>query len=162
TPTGGPASAPGRATRPRTCSGRAPRSACSRSSPPRRSRSAPGPRVDERGGPRRRPLRDRPTLRPADHPAPPGARPPAARGGVPYMPVLLTATGRVAADTKQYFYLDPGRLLARAGYLWQGNTAFGTVTHENIGYLFPAGPYYWVTEQLLGLPAWVAQRLWLG
>ena len=100
-------------------------------------------------------------------PAPTTTRPQRALGyallaGLAYIPVLLTATGRVAADTKQYFYLDPGRLLARAPYLWQGNTAFGTVTHENIGYLFPAGPYYWVTEKLLGMPAWVAQRLWLG
>ena len=81
--------------------------------------------------------------------------------GLAYLPLLRTSTGRVAADTKQYFYLDPGRLLARAPYLWQGNTAFGTVTHENIGYLFPAGPFYWVLETA-GVPSWVAQRLWLG
>ena len=37
----------------------------------------------------------------------------------------------------------------------------GTVTHQNIGYLFPMGPYYWLLEQI-GLPDWVAQRLWLG
>ncbi|HEY6317829.1 MAG TPA: alpha-(1-_3)-arabinofuranosyltransferase family protein [Acidimicrobiia bacterium] len=78
-----------------------------------------------------------------------------------YIPVMLTATGRVVADTKQYLYLDPGRLLARAPYLWQNNTALGTVTHENIGYLFPAGPFYWVLETA-GVPEWVAQRLWLG
>jgi len=100
-------------------------------------------------------------------PTPTSTRPQRALGygllaALAYIPVLGTATGRVAADTKQYFYLDPGRLLARAAYLWQGNTAFGTVTHENIGYLFPAGPYYWATERFLGLPAWVAQRIWLG
>ncbi|HSO96147.1 MAG TPA: alpha-(1-_3)-arabinofuranosyltransferase family protein [Acidimicrobiia bacterium] len=78
-----------------------------------------------------------------------------------YLPVMWTAPGRVVADTKQYFYLDPGRLLARAPFLWQGNIAFGTVTHENIGYLFPAGPFYWVLENA-GVPSWVAQRLWLG
>ncbi len=81
---------------------------------------------------------------------------------VAYVPVMWTATGRVVADTKQYFYLDVGRLLARAPFLWQSNTAYGTVTHENIGYLFPAGPFYWVLEQGLGVPSWVAQRLWLG
>ncbi|HEV2308962.1 MAG TPA: alpha-(1-_3)-arabinofuranosyltransferase family protein, partial [Acidimicrobiia bacterium] len=78
-----------------------------------------------------------------------------------YVPVMLTSTGRVVADTKQYLYLDPGRLLARAPYLWQNNVALGTVTHENVGYLFPAGPFYWVLETA-GVPAWVAQRLWLG
>ncbi len=78
-----------------------------------------------------------------------------------YIPVLLTSTGRVVADTKQYLYLDPGKLLARAPYIWQNNVALGTVTHENIGYLFPAGPFYWVLETA-GVPQWVAQRLWLG
>ena len=37
----------------------------------------------------------------------------------------------------------------------------GTVTHQTIGYLFPMGPYYWILDQL-GVPDWVAQRLWLG
>ena len=32
-----------------------------------------------------------------------------------YVPPLLTAPGKVAADTKQYLYLDPGRLLCRRG-----------------------------------------------
>ena len=31
-----------------------------------------------------------------------------------YVPLLLTAPGKVGADTKQYLYLDPGRLLERA------------------------------------------------
>ena len=31
-----------------------------------------------------------------------------------YIPPLLTAPGKVAADTKQYLYLDPTRLLERA------------------------------------------------
>ena len=37
----------------------------------------------------------------------------------------------------------------------------GTVTHQYIGYLWPMGPFYWVFDQL-GVPDWVAQRLWLG
>jgi arabinofuranan 3-O-arabinosyltransferase len=78
-----------------------------------------------------------------------------------YIPVILTATGRVVVDTKQYLYLDPGRLLSRAPFLWQPDVHLGTVTHENIGYLFPAGPFYWVFANL-GVPAWVAQRIWLG
>jgi arabinofuranan 3-O-arabinosyltransferase len=78
-----------------------------------------------------------------------------------YVPLLLTAPGEVAADTKQYFYLDPGRLLSRAPFMWDPHTAFGTVTHQNIGYLFPAGPYFWLTNEL-GIPAWISQRLWLG
>ena len=78
-----------------------------------------------------------------------------------YVPLLLTARGRVAADTKTYLYLDPSRLLERAPWMWDPNIGFGTVTHQNIGYLFPMGPWYWVLDQL-GVPDWVAQRLWLG
>jgi arabinofuranan 3-O-arabinosyltransferase len=78
-----------------------------------------------------------------------------------YVPLLLTATGQVAADTKAYLYTDPGRLVARAGWLWDPNVAAGTVTHQTIGYLFPMGPYYWLF-QTLGVPDWIAQRLWLG
>ena len=78
-----------------------------------------------------------------------------------YIPMLLTAPGRVVADTKSYLYLDPGRLLERAPSMWDPNIGLGTVTHQNIGYLFPMGPYYWLTHTL-GVPAWVSQRLWLG
>jgi hypothetical protein len=78
-----------------------------------------------------------------------------------YIPPLLTAPGKVAADTKQYLYLDPTRLLERAPSMWDPNIGLGTVTHQNIGYLFPMGPYYWVLENV-GVPSWVAQRLWLG
>ncbi len=80
---------------------------------------------------------------------------------VAYVPLLLTARGQVGADTKQYLYLDPVRLLERAPSLWDPHVGFGTVTHQNIGYLWPMGPYYWLLERL-GAPDWVAQRLWLG
>ncbi len=78
-----------------------------------------------------------------------------------YVPVLIAHAGRVVADTKQYLYLDPGRVLSRAWSMWDANIGMGTVTHQNIGYLFPMGPYYWTMQQL-GVPDWVAQRLWLG
>ena len=78
-----------------------------------------------------------------------------------YVPPLLTAPGRVAADTKQYLYLDPGRLLARSVSMWDPHVGMGTVTHQTIGYAFPMGPYYWLLDQI-GSPAWVSQRLWLG
>jgi hypothetical protein len=80
---------------------------------------------------------------------------------VAYVPPLLTARGRVGADTKQYLYLDPGRLLSRSVSMWDPHVGMGTVTHQTIGYAFPMGPYYWVLDKL-GSPAWIAQRLWLG
>lgn len=78
-----------------------------------------------------------------------------------YVPLLLTQPGQVGADTKTYLYLDPSRLLSDAPYLWDEGVGTGTITHQNIGYLWPMGPFYWVFETL-GFPDWVAQRLWLG
>ncbi len=76
-----------------------------------------------------------------------------------YIPLLLTAPGYVGADTKQYLYIDPNRLLARAPYLWDKHVGMGGVTHQNIGYLLPQGPWYWIFQELKA-PDWVAQRLW--
>lgn len=78
-----------------------------------------------------------------------------------YVPVLLSHAGKVAADTKQYLYLDPSRLLERAVSMWDPNIGLGTVTHQNIGYVFPMGPYYWLFDKV-GVPDWIAQRIWLG
>ncbi|MEL7209941.1 MAG: alpha-(1-_3)-arabinofuranosyltransferase family protein, partial [Actinomycetota bacterium] len=78
-----------------------------------------------------------------------------------YVPLLLTQPGKVGADTKTYLYLDPARLLAEAPYLWDPGTGLGTVTHQNIGYLWPSGPFYWLFDTV-GIPDWVAQRIWLG
>jgi len=89
------------------------------------------------------------------------ARPGLAFVALCYLPLLLTSPGQVVADTKSYLYLDPGRLLSRAGSMWDPHVGLGTVTHQNIGFLWPMGPYYWVMEQA-GLPDWMAQRLWLG
>lgn len=80
---------------------------------------------------------------------------------VVYTPLLLTAPGVVVADTKTYLYLDPGRLLRRTLSMWDPHVGLGTVPHQQIGFLWPAGPYYWLMEQI-GAPDWVAQRLWIG
>ena len=78
-----------------------------------------------------------------------------------YIPALASSPGRVGVDTKVYLYLDPGRLLRDATSLWEAERALGTVTHQTIGYLWPMGPFFWVFEAV-GLPDWLAQRLWLG
>ncbi len=51
-----------------------------------------------------------------------------------YIPLVLTHRGKVAADTKQYLFLDPGQLLSRAASMWDPNVGMGTVTHQNIGH----------------------------
>ncbi len=81
-------------------------------------------------------------------------------GLLAYMPFLLSP-GSLSSDTKQFLYLDPGRFLARAPYLWDRQVGAGTVSHQHIGYLFPMGPFFWLTESL-GMSDRVAQRLWLG
>lgn len=82
-------------------------------------------------------------------------------GVVAYLPIVLSSPGVVGADTKTYLYLDPSRVLRNATSLWDSDVALGTVTHQNIGYLWPMGPFYWVFETL-GSPDWFAQRIWLG
>ncbi|MFN8051324.1 MAG: alpha-(1-_3)-arabinofuranosyltransferase family protein [Acidimicrobiales bacterium] len=80
---------------------------------------------------------------------------------VSYVPLLLTHRGKLGADTKAYLYLDPAKLMSKAPYLWDPSVGLGTVTHQNIGYLFPMGPYYWLMAEL-HVPDWIAQRLWFG
>ncbi len=78
-----------------------------------------------------------------------------------YVPFLLSSPGRISADSKQYLYLDPGDFLARAPLLWDAHTGAGGVSHQHLGYLFPMGPWFWAAD-LVGVPTWAAQRLWLG
>ncbi|HEX7165773.1 MAG TPA: alpha-(1-_3)-arabinofuranosyltransferase family protein [Acidimicrobiales bacterium] len=85
----------------------------------------------------------------------------AALAAVAYVPLLLTQPGWVGADTKHYLYLDPWRLLQRAASVWDPSIGLGTVSHQNIGYLWPMGPWY-AAFDWLGTPDWVAQRLWLA
>ncbi|MCL9798054.1 alpha-(1-_3)-arabinofuranosyltransferase family protein, partial [Frankia sp. AgKG'84/4] len=80
---------------------------------------------------------------------------------IAYVPLLLTQPGKIGADTKAYLYLDPARMLRRAVSMWDPAIGMGTVTHQNIGYLYPQGLFYWLA-QVAGLPDWVAQRLWTG
>lgn len=75
--------------------------------------------------------------------------------------MFLSAPGKVAADTKQFLYLDPRWLLGRAASLWDASTGLGTVTHQNIGYLWPMGPWFALCD-MVGVPMWIAQRIWLG
>jgi arabinofuranan 3-O-arabinosyltransferase len=78
-----------------------------------------------------------------------------------YGPLLAVRPGVITPDTKTYLYLDPTRFLSQVAFLWDPTVALGTVTHQYVGYLLPMGPFFAVFH-LLGVPVWVAQRLWLG
>jgi arabinofuranan 3-O-arabinosyltransferase len=82
-------------------------------------------------------------------------------GAIAFVPLLVVKRGVETSDTKTYLYLDPGRFLHQVASMWDPSVALGTVTHEYIGYLFPMGPFYWFFS-VIGVPVWVAQRLWLG
>ena len=69
-------------------------------------------------------------------------------GLLAYIPFLLTSRGEISADTKAYLLLDSGKVLERVPFLWDSHINAGTVTHQNIGYLFPLGPWYWIFKTL--------------
>jgi arabinofuranan 3-O-arabinosyltransferase len=45
--------------------------------------------------------------------------------------------------------------------MWDPSRDLGTVTHQNIVLVWPMGVYYWLAHAL-GVPIWLAQRVWLG
>jgi arabinofuranan 3-O-arabinosyltransferase len=78
-----------------------------------------------------------------------------------YLPGLRSSPGKIPGDTKLFLYLDPGRLVSDAIWSWDSRQFGGWVPHQTLSYLWPQGPWYW-TLQHLGVPDWVAQRLWVG
>lgn len=80
---------------------------------------------------------------------------------VAFVPQLLSQPGVIDADTKTYLYYNPAKFLAESLSMWNPNSTLGTVTFQQIGYLWPMGPFYLLTHEL-GIPTWVAERLWVG
>ena len=71
----------------------------------------------------------------------------------------LQAPGMVVPDTKYDLVVDPWRFLSQAAHVWTGTSFAGHVQNQAYGYLFPQGPFFALFD-LVGLPAWLTQRLW--
>jgi arabinofuranan 3-O-arabinosyltransferase len=70
--------------------------------------------------------------------------------------------GRTFFDTRIELSTDPGLFLHRASQVWSSTVDLGHVqSGQFVGYLFPMGPWFAFTHAI-GLPMWIAQRLWLG
>lgn len=71
----------------------------------------------------------------------------------------LQAPGLVVPDTKYDLVVDPSRFLEQATHLWTSLSFGGQVQNQAYGYLFPQGLFFALFD-LVGLPAWLTQRLW--
>jgi arabinofuranan 3-O-arabinosyltransferase len=80
---------------------------------------------------------------------------------VAYLPALLSSPGRMPADTKLYLYLDPSRLTRLATSSWDPSQFGGWFPHQTTTYFWPAGPWY-VLFDSVGVPDWIAHRLFIG
>ena len=150
-----PGSRPAHSTTPPRSRGARRRAAPSRCSRPRRS--APRIRVTPNRSARRR--RGSGAF-PESTPAAPAAR--LLRARLPRVRAAAAHRSRARSrPTRSSTSTSTRRACSRAPSMWDPNIGLGTVTHQNIGYLFPMGPYYWLLDTL-GVPDWIAQRLWLG
>ncbi len=70
--------------------------------------------------------------------------------------------GQNTGETKINLHVDPLRFLADVASVWSPTAGLGHVQGgQYSGYLWPMGPFF-ALGQLIGLPAWVVERLWLG
>ncbi|MFI6871295.1 alpha-(1-_3)-arabinofuranosyltransferase [Nocardia sp. NPDC050406] len=76
-----------------------------------------------------------------------------------FLLTFLQAPGRTVADTKYDLAQNPLGFLARASHLWSSQAPMGQVQNQAYGYFFPHGAFFSLGH-ILGLPAWVTQRIW--
>jgi len=80
---------------------------------------------------------------------------------VAFVVLVLNERGQIFFDTKLGVDIDPIGFYARLWHLWNPTQWFGTLQDQYIGYAFPMAPFY-LAGQLLKVPVWVTERLWLS
>lgn len=78
---------------------------------------------------------------------------------VAFLLTFLQVPGLTVADTKYDLAENPLGFLERATHLWSSQAPMGQVQNQAYGYFFPHGAFFSLGD-LLGLPAWVTQRIW--
>ena len=87
---------------------------------------------------------------------------PLALGALAVAVALLQRPGLVVAETKVDLHVAPRSFLADVLSAWTETGSLGHVfAGQYGGYLWPMGPFFALGD-LLGLPAWVTGRLWIG
>src|SRR3954463_5524586 len=87
---------------------------------------------------------------------------PAALALLAFALALLQRPGMASSDTKIDLHVDPVGFLADVASAWSSTADLGHVQGGQYGgYLFPMGPFF-ALGHVLGLSAWLTQRLWLG
>lgn len=74
---------------------------------------------------------------------------------------FVQTPGLIIADTKFDLAINPVGFLERAMHIWDPLGAFGQLQNQAYGYLWPMGPFFALGD-LIALPSWVVQRLWLA
>ncbi|HEV2240653.1 MAG TPA: alpha-(1-_3)-arabinofuranosyltransferase family protein, partial [Streptosporangiaceae bacterium] len=73
----------------------------------------------------------------------------------------LNDPGRMIFDTKLGVDINSATFFSRLWPLWNPLEWFGTLQNQYIGYAIPMGPFF-LAGQLLRLPVWLIERLWLS
>nr|WP_280474118.1 DUF3367 domain-containing protein [Nocardia asiatica] len=78
---------------------------------------------------------------------------------VAFLLTFAQAPGLTVADTKYDLAQNPLGFLERASHLWSSQAPMGQVQNQAYGYFFPHGAFFSLGH-VLGVPAWVTQRIW--
>lgn len=78
-----------------------------------------------------------------------------------FVPLVLSKPGQLVLDTDDRLFLDPAGALTSAAERWNPISALGSVRDKTFDPAFPMSPWFWLADGI-GLPDWLAQRLWVA